>query len=106
MDISGDNSFGGKAGRTPTNTFNGTITVTVNQVLEQQPARGGENRSPITGTGSSCFSGWLTAHTISGSNSVTSTQVADAHRVCRQRPSVKRSDGAGCSGSFLNVSPY
>lgn len=33
MDISGDSTFGGKGGANANNTFNGTITVTVNQVL-------------------------------------------------------------------------
>ena len=79
MDISGDNSFGGKGGANANNTFNGTITVTVNQVLSNGNLHVvGKNRSPLTGTEFIRFSGVVNPRTISGSNSVTSTQVADA----------------------------
>lgn len=40
MDISGDSTFGGKGGANANNTFNGTITVTVNRAGQWQPARG------------------------------------------------------------------
>lgn len=49
MDISGDSTFGGKGGANANNTFNGTITVTVNQVLANGNLHVvGKSRSPST----------------------------------------------------------
>ena len=75
MDISGDNSFGGKGGANANNTFNGTITVTVNQVLSNGNLHVvGEKQIAINqGTEFIRFSGVVNPRTISGSNSVTST---------------------------------
>lgn len=79
-DISGKNAFAGKGGAAAKNTFSGTLTVTVKQVL----ANGnllvvGEKQIAINqGTEFIRFSGVVNPRTISGSNSVASTQVADA----------------------------
>lgn len=79
-DVSGKNAFAGKGGAAAKNTFSGTLTVTVKQVL----ANGnllvvGEKQIAINqGTEFIRFSGVVNPRTISGSNSVASTQVADA----------------------------
>lgn len=78
--VSGSNDFSGKGGAAARNTFSGTITVTVKQVL----ANGnllvvGEKQIAINqGTEFIRFSGVVNPRTISGSNTVISTQVSDA----------------------------
>ncbi|QLA70378.1 flagellar basal body L-ring protein FlgH [Enterobacter pasteurii] len=78
--ISGDNDFSGKGGAAAKNTFSGTITVTVKQVLQNgNLVVVGEKQIAINqGTEFIRFSGVVNPRTISGSNSVVSTQVADA----------------------------
>lgn len=79
-DIAGDSRFAGKGGAAAKNTFSGTITVTVRQVLENgNLSVVGEKQIEINqGTEFIRFSGIVNPRTISGSNTVISTQVADA----------------------------
>ncbi|MBU5378175.1 flagellar basal body L-ring protein FlgH [Pantoea septica] len=79
-EISGKNDFGGKGGAAAKNTLSGTITVTVRQVLENgNLSVVGEKQIAINqGTEFIRFSGIVNPRTISGSNTVVSTQVADA----------------------------
>lgn len=109
MDISGDNSFGGKGGANANNTFNGTITVTVNQVLSNCNLHVvGEKQIAINqGTEFIRFSGVVNPRTISGSNSVTSTQVADARIEYVGNGYINEAQTMGwLQRFFLNVSPY
>lgn len=109
MDISGDNSFGGKGGANANNTFNGTITVTVNQVLSNGNLHVvGEKQIAINqGTEFIRFSGVVNPRTISGSNSVTSTQVADARMEYVGNGYINEAQTMGwLQRFFLNVSPY
>ncbi|MGR7169917.1 flagellar basal body L-ring protein FlgH [Klebsiella aerogenes] len=109
MDISGDNSFGGKGGANANNTFNGTITVTVNQVLSNGNLHVvGEKQIAINqGTEFIRFSGGVNPRTISGSNSVTSTQVADARIEYVGNGYINEAQTMGwLQRFFLNVSPY
>ncbi|WP_130831381.1 flagellar basal body L-ring protein FlgH [[Erwinia] mediterraneensis] len=78
--IHGDSDFAGKGGAAAKNTFSGTITVTVRQVLENgNLSVVGEKQIAINqGTEFIRFSGIVNPRTISGNNSVVSTQVADA----------------------------
>lgn len=78
--ISGKNDFSGKGGAAAKNTFSGTITVTVKRVLENGNLLVvGEKQIEINqGTEFIRFSGVVNPRTISGSNTVASTQVADA----------------------------
>lgn len=102
MDISGDNSFGGKGGANANNTFNGTITVTVNQVLSNGNLHVvGKNRSPLTRAPSSSASpGWLTR-----APSAVATRLPQrrwrtrASSMSATATSMKRRRWAGCSGS-------
>ena len=79
-EVSGKNAFAGKGGAAAKNTFSGTLTVTVQQVLANGNLRVvGEKQIAINqGTEFIRFSGVVNPRTISGSNSVASTQVADA----------------------------
>jgi len=109
MDISGDNSFGGKGGANANNTFNGTITVTVNQVLSNGNLHVvGEKQIAINqGTEFIRFSGVVNPRTISGSNSVTSTQVADARIEYVGNGYINEAQTMGwLQRFFLTVSPY
>ena len=109
MDISGDNSFGGKGGANANNTFNGTITVTVNQVMSNGNLHVvGEKQIAINqGTEFIRFSGVVNPRTISGSNSVTSTQVADARIEYVGNGYINEAQTMGwLQRFFLNVSPY
>jgi flagellar L-ring protein FlgH len=109
MDMSGDSTFGGKGGANANNTFNGTITVTVNQVLVNGNLHVvGEKQIAINqGTEFIRFSGVVNPRTISGSNSVTSTQVADARIEYVGNGYINEAQTMGwLQRFFLNVSPF
>lgn len=109
MDISGDNTFGGKGGPNANNTFSGTITVTVDQVLANGNLHVvGEKQIAINqGTEFIRFSGVVNPRTISGSNTVTSTQVADARIEYVGNGYINEAQTMGwLQRFFLNVSPY
>ncbi len=80
VNTNGTNDFSGKGGATAQNTFTGTITVTVDQVMSNGNLRVvGEKQIAINqGTEFIRFSGVVNPRTITGDNSVLSTQVADA----------------------------
>lgn len=109
MDISGDSTFGGKGGANANNTFNGTITVTVDRVLANGNLHVvGEKQIAINqGTEFIRFSGVVNPRTISGNNSVTSTQVADARIEYVGNGYINEAQTMGwLQRFFLNVSPY
>ncbi|AHM73416.1 flagellar basal body L-ring protein FlgH [Yersinia hibernica] len=109
LDISGDSTFGGKGGANANNTFSGTITVTVNQVLANGNLHVvGEKQIAINqGTEFIRFSGVVNPRTISGSNTVTSTQVADARIEYVGNGYINEAQTMGwLQRFFLNVSPY
>ncbi|MGU0160348.1 flagellar basal body L-ring protein FlgH [Escherichia coli] len=80
VEASGGDTFNGKGGANASNTFSGTLTVTVDQVLVNGNLHVvGEKHIAINqGTEFIRFSGVVNPRTISGSNTVPSTQVADA----------------------------
>ncbi|AHK20911.1 flagellar L-ring protein FlgH [Yersinia similis] len=109
MEIAGDSTFGGKGGANANNTFSGTITVTVYQVLANGNLHVvGEKQIAINqGTEFIRFSGVVNPRTISGSNSVTSTQVADARIEYVGNGYINEAQTMGwLQRFFLNVSPY
>lgn len=81
FDLSGENDFTGSGGSLANNTFTGTITVTVTEVLANGNLRvAGEKQIGINqGTEFIRFSGVVNPRTISAQNTVSSPQVADAH---------------------------
>lgn len=107
--INGDNTFNGKGGAAAQNTFSGTITVTVNQVLENGNLNVvGEKQIAINqGTEFIRFSGVVNPRTISGSNTVVSTQVADARIEYVGNGYINEAQQMGwLQRLFLNVSPF
>ncbi|ANI31633.1 flagellar L-ring protein FlgH [Yersinia entomophaga] len=109
LDISGDSTFGGKGGANANNTFNGTITVTVDRVLANGNLHVvGEKQIAINqGTEFIRFSGVVNPRTISGSNTVTSTQVADARIEYVGNGYINEAQTMGwLQRFFLNVSPF
>src|SRR5476651_2144415 len=109
MDMSGDNTFGGKGGAAANNTFSGTLTVTVNEVLANGNLRVvGEKQIEINqGTEFIRFSGVVNPRTISGSNTVVSTQVADARIEYVGNGYINEAQNMGwLQRFFLNLSPY
>ena len=107
--ISGDSGFNGKGGAAAQNTFSGTITVTVNQVLDNGNLNVvGEKQIAINqGTEFIRFSGVVNPRTISGSNTVISTQVADARIEYVGNGYINEAQQMGwLQRLFLNVSPF
>lgn len=108
-DISGNNDFSGKGGAAAKNTFSGTITVTVKQVLQNgNLAVVGEKQIAINqGTEFIRFSGVVNPRTISGSNTVISTQVADARIEYVGNGYINEAQQMGwLQRLFLSLSPF
>ena len=107
--ISGNSDFSGKGGAAAKNTFSGTITVTVRQVLENgNLSVVGEKQIAINqGTEFIRFSGVVNPRTISGSNTVISTQVADARIEYVGNGYINESQQMGwLQRLFLKLSPF
>ncbi|UQY46016.1 flagellar basal body L-ring protein FlgH [Mixta hanseatica] len=107
--IEGSNEFTGKGGAAARNTFSGTITVTVHQVLENGNLLVvGEKQIAINqGTEYIRFSGVVNPRTISGSNTVVSSQVADARIEYVGSGYINEAQQMGwLQRLFLNLSPF
>ena len=107
--ISGTSDFTGAGGAAAKNTFSGTITVTVKQVLENgNLAVVGEKQIAINqGTEFIRFSGIVNPRTISASNTVVSTQVADARIEYVGNGYINEAQQMGwLQRMFLNLSPF
>ncbi|MFP1527874.1 flagellar basal body L-ring protein FlgH [Escherichia coli] len=97
-----------RAGPIPSNTFSGTLTVTVDQVLVNGDLHVvGEKQIAINqGTEFIRFSGVVNPRTISGSNTVPSTQVADARIEYVGNGYINEAQNMGwLQRFFLNLSP-
>lgn len=108
VETSGGNSFNGKGGANASNTFSGTLTVTVDQVLANGNLHVvGEKQIAINqGTEFIRFSGVVNPRTISGSNTVPSTQVADARIEYVGNGYINEAQNMGwLQRFFLNLSP-
>ncbi len=108
LDGTGKNDFNGKGGASANNTFTGTITVTVKQVLTNgNLSVVGEKQIEINqGTEFIRFSGVVNPRTISGNNSVVSTQVADARIEYVGNGYINEAQTMGwLQRFFLNISP-
>ncbi|QTF07972.1 flagellar basal body L-ring protein FlgH [Brenneria izadpanahii] len=109
LEASGGNDFDGSGGASAQNTFDGTITVTVKEVLANGNLRVvGEKQIAINqGTEYIRFSGVVNPRTITGSNSVVSTQVADARIEYIGNGYINEAQNMGwLQRFFLNVSPF
>lgn len=108
-DVSGNNDFAGKGGAAAKNTFSGTITVTVKQVLANGNLQVvGEKQIAINqGTEFIRFSGVVNPRTISGKNTVESSQVADARIEYVGNGYINEAQRMGwLQRFFLNLSPF
>ena len=108
-EIGGKNDFAGKGGAAAKNTFSGTITVTVQELLVNGNLRVvGEKQIAINqGTEFIRFSGVVNPRTISASNTVISTQVSDARIEYVGNGYINEAQQMGwLQRLFLNLSPY
>lgn len=107
--VEGSSDFDGKGGAAARNTFSGTITVTVQQVMANGNLRVvGEKQIAINqGTEFIRFSGVVNPRTISGNNTVLSTQVADARIEYVGNGYINEAQQMGwLQRFFLQVSPF
>lgn len=108
-DISGSNDFKGSGGANAKNTFSGTITVTVQDVMINGNLKViGEKQIAINqGTEFIRFSGVVNPRTISGNNTVISTQVADARIEYVGNGYIDEAQTMGwLQRLFFNLSPF
>ncbi|WP_254797414.1 flagellar basal body L-ring protein FlgH [Geopseudomonas aromaticivorans] len=108
-DLEGDNDFSGSGGAKANNSFTGTITVTVLDVMANGNLRvRGEKQIAINqGTEFIRFSGVVNPRTITGQNTVPSTQVADARIEYVGDGYINEAQHMGwLQRIFLNISPF
>lgn len=109
FDISGENDFAGSGGSQANNSFTGTITVSVLEVMNNGNLRvRGEKQIAINqGTEFIRFSGVVNPRTITAQNTVPSTQVADARIEYVGDGYINEAQHMGwLQRFFLNVSPF
>lgn len=109
FELSGEHNFTGGGGSQARNTFTGTITATVHNVLPNGNLRVvGEKRITINrGTEYIRFSGVVNPHFITPQNTVPSTQVADARIEYTGDGYISEAQRMGwLQRFFLNLSPY
>lgn len=103
LTASGDNKFDGSGSSNSNNTFTGTITVTVIEVLANGNLQvSGEKQLGINqGNEFIRFSGVVSPSTITGTNTVSSTQVADARIEYRGSGTVDQAQVMGWLAKFF-----
>ncbi|MFD2189663.1 flagellar basal body L-ring protein FlgH [Pistricoccus aurantiacus] len=108
-DVEGKSDFVGGGGAQANNSFTGTLTVTVLEVLPNGNLRvRGEKQIAINqGAEFIRFSGVVNPRTITGTNTVPSTQVADARIEYVGNGYINEAQHMGwLQRFFLNVSPF
>lgn len=109
LSATGDNTFKATGGANASNTFNGTITVTVTNVLPNGNLVVSGEKQMLINQGNEFvrFSGVVNPNTISGLNSVYSTQVADAKIEYSAKGYINEAENMGwLQRFFLNVAPW
>lgn len=109
FDASGGNQAQGKGSSSADNLFNGTLTTTVIGVLPNGNLQiAGEKQIAINrGSEYIRFSGVVDPRSITGSNTVSSTQVADARIEYRSKGTMDEVQTMGwLQRFFLNISPF
>ncbi|MFP4137041.1 MAG: flagellar basal body L-ring protein FlgH [Halomonas sp.] len=109
FDVEGDSDFSGGGGSEANNSFTGTITVSVLEVLNNGYLRvRGEKQIAINqGTEFIRFSGVVDPRTITGQGTVPSTEVADARIEYVGDGYISEAQHMGwLQRFFLNVSPF
>ncbi|WP_186159195.1 flagellar basal body L-ring protein FlgH [Burkholderia gladioli] len=109
LSASGSNKFTATGGATAANTFSGTITVTVTNVLPNGNLMVSGEKQMLINQGNEFvrFSGVVNPNSISGANSVYSTQVADARIEYSAKGYINEAETMGwLQRFFLNVAPW
>jgi flagellar L-ring protein precursor FlgH len=109
LSASGSNGFNGTGGASAANTFNGTLTVTVTGVLPNGNLEVSGEKQMLINQGNEFvrFSGVVNPTTISGSNTVFSTQVADAKIEYSAKGYINEAQNMGwLQRFFLNLAPF
>ncbi len=109
FEVTGSNKAQGKGSSRADNTFSGTLTTTVVGVLPNGNLQvAGEKQIAINrGSEYIRFSGVVDPRSITGSNTVTSTQVADARIEFRSKGVMDEVQTMGwLQRFFLNISPF
>ncbi len=109
VNASGSNKFSGSGGANASNTFNGTITVTVTNVLPNGNLVVSGEKQMLINQGNEFvrFSGVVNPNTVSGENTVLSTQVADARIEYSAKGYINEAESMGwLQRFFLNVAPW
>ncbi|MGJ7507308.1 flagellar basal body L-ring protein FlgH [Variovorax sp. GT1P44] len=107
--LSGTSTLNAKGGANAANNFNSVITVTVTDVLGNGNLLvSGEKQMGINqGTEFIRFSGVVNPRTVTGNNTVLSTQVADARIEYTAKGYIDEAQNMGwMQRFFLNVSPF
>jgi flagellar L-ring protein precursor FlgH len=109
LSANGANQFTATGGANASNTFSGTITVTVTGVLPNGNLMVSGEKQMLINQGNEFvrFSGIVNPNTISNLNAVYSTQVADAKIEYSAKGYIDESQNMGfLQRFFLNVSPW
>lgn len=109
FEAEGRSDFNGKGGAAARNTFTGTITVTVKDLLPNGNLMVvGEKQIAINqGTEFIRFSGVVNPRTITGANTVPSTQVSDARIEYVGNGYINEAQNMGwLQRLFLNIAPF
>ncbi|WP_245152341.1 flagellar basal body L-ring protein FlgH [Allopusillimonas soli] len=109
FDLSGGNSASGKGSSRADNMFKGTLTTTVIDVLPNGNLRIAGDKQIAINRGSEYirFSGVVDPRSITGANTVSSTQVADARIEFRSKGTMDEVQNMGwLQRIFLNLSPF
>lgn len=109
LSAAGTNGFAGTGGANASNTFNGTITVTVTGVQANGNLIVSGEKQMLINQGNEFvrFSGVVNPNTISSLNAVYSTQVADAKIEYSAKGYIDEAQNMGwLQRFFLNVAPW
>jgi flagellar L-ring protein FlgH len=109
LSATGANKFTAAGGASAANTFSGTLTVTVVEVLPNGNLMVSGEKQMLINQGNEFvrFSGVVNPVTISGSNTVYSTQVADAKIEYSAKGYIDEAENMGwLQRFFLNVAPF
>ncbi|WP_116366385.1 flagellar basal body L-ring protein FlgH [Parahaliea mediterranea] len=108
FDLSGDNEFNGGGGSRANNTFTGTLTVMVVDVMGNGNlvVRGEKQIAINQGTEFIRFSGIVDPYTVTSANTVSSTQVAEARIEYYGDGYINEAQSMGwLQRFFLNIAP-
>ncbi|HUG59316.1 MAG TPA: flagellar basal body L-ring protein FlgH [Candidimonas sp.] len=109
FEVAGKNAAQGKGSTRADNTFSGTLTTTVVGVLANGNLQIAGDKQIAINRGSEHirFSGVVDPRSVTGSNTVSSTQVADARIEFRSKGTMDEVQTMGwLQRFFLNVSPF